>query len=104
MMAAIKQVEHVGDYRLRLTFQDGVAGVVDLRDWVVGRGGVFQPLEDLAYFRRVAIHPEFETIYWPDGVDFCPDVLYALVTGKQIPEEGAGGSMPVVAGGSRGRA
>jgi hypothetical protein len=79
MMAAIKKAEHAGDYCLRLTFHDGVSGIVDLKSWIVGRGGVFQPLEDLAYFKSVSIHPDFETICWPNGADFSADVLYDLV-------------------------
>jgi hypothetical protein len=45
---------------------------------------VFAPLEDLAIFRRAAVDQEAGTVVWPNGVDFCPDVLYSLVTGKPI--------------------
>jgi hypothetical protein len=27
-------------------------------------------------------------VVWPNGVDFCPDVLYAEATGKAISEIG----------------
>ena len=42
------------------------------------------PLEDVAYFKQVQIDPEAGTIVWPNGVDFCPDVLYSLATGRPI--------------------
>ena len=48
----------------------------------MGRGGVFTPLEDVDFFRRVQVDPEAGTLIWPNEVDFCPDVLYNLVTGK----------------------
>ena len=85
MFPRVTQVCWIGEYRLDLSFTDGTRGELDLRDRVVGRGGVFAPLEDLAIFRRAAVDQEAGTIVWPNGVDFCPDVLYSLVTGKPVP-------------------
>lgn len=68
-------VEVVGDYRLRLTFEDGTVGDVDFadREW----SGVFEPLRDPSYFARVEVDPEAGTIAWPDGLDMAPEPLYA---------------------------
>ena len=85
--AAIAKVEFLGGYRLRLTFDDGVAGDVDLESRVVGRGGVFEALQDPEFFRRVAVHPELRTIVWPNDVDFCPDVLRHWALGDPLPSE-----------------
>jgi hypothetical protein len=52
----------------------------------VGRGGVFAPLEDVEFFKKVTVDPEIGTLVWPNGVDFCPDVLYSQATGKPLPE------------------
>ena len=84
MFPRVKQVRHLGDYRLELTFTDGTTGELDLKERVVGRGGVFQPLEDVNFFRQVQVDPEAGTLVWPNAVDFCPDVLYSLVSGKSI--------------------
>ena len=84
--AAIAKVS-LGGYRLRLTFDDGVAGDVDLESRVVGRGGVFDALQDPEFFRRVAVHPELRTIVWPNDVDFCPDVLRHWALGDPLPSE-----------------
>ena len=84
MFPRVKQVRHLGDYRLELTFTDGTTGQLDFKERVVGRGGVFQPLEDVSFFRQVQVDPEAGTLVWPNGVDFCPDVLYSLVSGKPI--------------------
>ena len=84
---AIAQVEVLGGYRLRLTFDDQVVGDVDLESRIVGRGGVFQALEDPVFFRRVSVHPELGTIVWPNDVDFCPDVLRHWATGDPLPED-----------------
>lgn len=80
-MASVEQlvditgVEVIGDYRLRLTFEDGTVGDVDFsgRDW----RGVFEALRDPEYFARVTVDPEAGTITWPDGLDMAPEPLYA---------------------------
>jgi Protein of unknown function (DUF2442) len=70
----ITAVELVGDFRLRLTFDDGTVGDVDFsgRDW----RGVLEPLRDSAYFSRVHVDPELGTVAWPDGIDLAPEPLY----------------------------
>lgn len=71
----ITGVEVIGEYRLRLTFQDGTVGDIDFRgrEW----RGVLQPLRDPAYFALVAVDPDGGTIAWPNGVDLAPEPLYA---------------------------
>ncbi len=70
----ITGVEVIGQYRLRLTFEDVSVGDVDFagRDW----RGVFEPLRDPRYFARVTVDPEAGTITWPDGLDMAPEPLY----------------------------
>ena len=84
MFPRVNQVRHLGEYRLELSFTDGTRGELDLKERVVGRGGVFTPLEDIGFFGQVTVDPEAGTIVWPHEVDFCPDVLYSLVTGRPI--------------------
>ncbi len=81
----VTAVKPTGDYRLQLTYTDGVRGEVDLREWIVNQGGVFTALEDPNYFRQVRLSKTGGTIEWPNGVDFCPDVLYHSITGKPYP-------------------
>lgn len=68
-------VEVVGRHKLRLGFEDGVEGDVDFseRKW----RGVFEPLRDPNYFRRVEVDPALGTIVWPNGADFAPETLHA---------------------------
>jgi hypothetical protein len=84
MFPRVRKVRYLDEYRLQLSFADGTTGELDLRKRVVGRGGVFAPLQDVNYFKLVAVDPEAGTIVWPNEMDFCPDVLYSLVTGKPI--------------------
>ncbi|MGH2798453.1 MAG: DUF2442 domain-containing protein [Solirubrobacterales bacterium] len=70
----VSAVEVVGDFRLRLSFEDGTVGEVDFtqREW----HGVLEPLCDPAYFARVRVDSEAGTIAWPNGVDMAPEPLY----------------------------
>lgn len=83
MFPRVASVRHVRDYRLELTFTDGTVAEMDFRDKVVGRGGVFEALEDVDLFRQVRV--EGGTLAWPNDVDLCPDVLYSEATGRSIP-------------------
>jgi Protein of unknown function (DUF2442) len=80
----VNHVEYISGYRLELGFTDGLRKEIDFTDRIAGRGGVFRPLADMDFFRQVRLDPEAGTIVWPNGVDFCPDVLYSLATGKPI--------------------
>jgi len=86
MLPRVTSVRHVKDFELELRFSDGTAAVLDFQRRIVGRGGVFQPLENVEVFAKVAVDPEAGTLVWPNGVDFCPDVLYAEATGRAVTE------------------
>jgi hypothetical protein len=86
MFPRINEVRHVEDYRLEIYFSDGTVAELDFRPRIVGRGGVFAPLEKVEFFRQVTVDHEAGTLVWPNGVDFCPNVLYAEATGKSIAE------------------
>lgn len=100
MFPRVKEVRHAGEYRLELSFTDGTTREVDLRGRIAGRGGVFVPLQDLEFFKRVRVDSEAGTIVWPNGVDLCPDVLYSLATGKpvRVPEPAGGNNCRQIAG------
>ncbi len=70
-------------FRLRLRFNDGVEGVVDLSD-LAGRG-VMSLWNDPEVFNSASV-TETGAVEWPGGVDVCGDALYLRVTGKK-PEE-----------------
>ena len=82
-MHKITRVEVLDDYRLSLSFADGISGVVDLSD-LVGRG-VFAGWRDYAEFRKVRVGDTGDLI-WPGEIDLCPDALYLKATGKE-PED-----------------
>jgi len=76
-MLHVVTVRPVAGYRLWLRFSDGIEGEIDLGPEL--EGPVFEPLRDPAVFARVAIDPDVHTIAWPNGADFAPEFLHALV-------------------------
>ncbi len=83
MLKDIVEVEPTRDYRLRLRFEDGKEGEVDVAGMIQFEG-IFAPLKDHAEFLKVTVDPESGTICWPNGADLDPDVLYAKVAGEEM--------------------
>jgi Protein of unknown function (DUF2442) len=73
----VTSFEPLRGHRLHLTFEDGTEGDLDLSGW--DWSGVFEPLEDLSYFRRVTLDQELGTIVWPNGADIAPETLHTWV-------------------------
>jgi hypothetical protein len=77
------KVEALPEYRLRLTYPNGVQGIIDLTD-DVGRG-VFTALADEAFFRTVHIG-QFGQIAWSEDIEICPDAAYHEITHARATE------------------
>lgn len=74
MILHVTNAEYINDYRLRICFNDGVEGIVDLKAELCGE--MFEPLRDLKTFQSFRVDPELETILWPNGADLAPEFLY----------------------------
>ena len=72
----ILDVEVVKEFILKLEFDDGTVKIVDVKSLLTGP--VFEPLNDPAFFAKVAIDPIAQTVVWPNGADFAPEALYEL--------------------------
>jgi len=70
----IKSAEYAGQYKLRVCFEDGKSGVIDLEDQLWGE--VFEPLRDTEQFKSFRVDGELSTIVWPTGADLAPEFLY----------------------------
>ena len=88
MFPRVCGVRHLNDFELEISFSDGTVARLDFRKRIVGRGGVFKSLENVDFFAQVVVDREAGTLVWPNGVDFCPDVLYAEATGQDIQSLG----------------
>jgi len=73
-MPKLVNAEYVGEYRIRVSFDDGKAGTIDMKNDLWGE--VFEPLKEMSVFRNFRIDPELHTIVWPTGADLAPEYLY----------------------------
>ena len=73
-MLRVISAEYVDGYRIRVGFDTGETGIVDLAD--VLWGPMFEPLKDVQVFRRFSISPQLHTICWDNGADLAPESLH----------------------------
>ena len=76
MFIKIKKAEYIGDYKIKITFDDGSEGIVDLSESLEGK--VFERLKDKKHFSRFKVDRELGTIVWENGADLAPEYLYFL--------------------------
>ena len=69
----VTNFEIVGDYTLRVEFDDNTEQVIDFRP--VLHGQMWGPLRDLKLFNDVQLDPVAHTLTWPNGADFDPETL-----------------------------
>lgn len=72
-MLHVTSVKYIKDYHLKLSFDDGTGGVIDLFPHLKGR--MFELLKDKKHFSKVSLDSELQTISWPNGADFAPEFL-----------------------------
>lgn len=71
----IKAVCALPEWRLAVTFNDGVNGIVDLAGLVNGSNpGVFKALRDPAFFAKVYL--DAGAAAWPNGADLAPESMH----------------------------
>lgn len=74
MFIEVIKAEYVGEYRIKLWFNNQVTKVVDLKSSL--KGIVFEPLKNVDFFKRFTI--KFNTLEWENGADFAPEYLLSL--------------------------
>jgi hypothetical protein len=75
MILHVIGAEYISGHRIRLSFNDGSEGEIDLIG--VLTGPVFQPLRDINVFKRFRL--EGHTLTWENGADFAPEYLHDLM-------------------------
>lgn len=84
-MIWVSTAEYVEGHRLRVGFNDGSAGVVDLRQTILTDSRpVFRALQDIGAFRRFRL--EHDTVVWENGLDLAPEFLHRLLETQAAPQ------------------
>lgn len=73
-MERVLRARALSDYRIDIEFDDGVRGIVSIKERLFGP--MFEPLRDEKLFSQLKID-DFGVICWPNGADLAPDALYA---------------------------
>ncbi len=70
----VTSAEYVEGYTIRVCFNTGECGTVDLKDalW----GPVFEPLKDIEMFKRFEVSDVLHTVRWENDADLAPEFLY----------------------------
>lgn len=76
MIPWIVDASYIEEYRIHVTFNDGVTGEIDFAGEFDGE--IFEPLKEVAYFQQFRI--EGHTLAWENGADFAPEYLRNLVS------------------------
>ncbi len=82
-LPSVVRAEYRGAHRIRVVFNDGLSGTISFRRWL--KGPVFEPLNDLDYFRRFFV--DGGTVAWPNGADIAPETLYAAAKQSTRPNK-----------------
>jgi hypothetical protein len=83
MILHVTHAKYVGDYKVKVTFNDGRSGIADIEDAL--NGPVFNGLKDRTLFSQLKVDKELETISWPNGADLAPEYIYFKAFGN-VPE------------------
>ena len=75
----VTAVEYLENYKLKLQFNNGIEGIVDLEPELYGE--IFEPLKNRDLFQQVFITSR--TIEWPNGADLAPEFLFEIAVHKQ---------------------
>ncbi len=75
MLIEVIKSKYIKGNQIYLHFNNGDSGLVDLTKYTA-RSGVFEPLKDNNYFKKVRFSRNLGTICWPNGADIAPESLY----------------------------
>jgi len=75
MYPAVINVNALNDYLLRVEFDNGQQGVLDMSPFITF--GVFKKIKNKEQFMQVRV--SFDTIEWDSGADLDPEFVYKKV-------------------------
>ena len=85
MKYRIKTVEVPRHSVVKVTFDDGLSGEIEIKDMV----GMFAPLQDESFFRKVSVEPHGRSFGWNldeigREIDFCADATRIEIEAAKV--------------------
>ncbi len=74
MFLEVVKAEYLGDYNIKLWFNNDVVKTVDLTNNL--NGNIFKLLKNKENFKKFSV--KYNTIEWYNGADFAPEYLFEL--------------------------
>lgn len=74
MFLHVTDAQYDKNYRLKVKFNNGAEGIVDLEKELYGE--VFEPLKNIDLFQKFTLTNR--TIEWSNGADFAPEYLWEI--------------------------
>lgn len=77
-MLKVKNDEYLGEYNIKLEFNNGKLGIVNLSETIFeDKRPVFARLKEISNFRQFTI--EHHTVVWPNSdLDLAPEYLFFI--------------------------
>lgn len=77
-MLHIVKAEYIADYKVKVSFNDGVSAIADFKETILkDKRAVIHSLSDTTLFRDFKV--QANTITWSNGVDFAPEYIRSIV-------------------------
>jgi Protein of unknown function (DUF2442) len=74
----VAEVEALPGFRLRVRFNDGTEGAVEMAEFIESAGaGVFTALRDEKLFRQARV--VLGVVTWPGELDLAPDAMHRAI-------------------------
>jgi len=74
----VADVEALPSFRLRVRFNDGAEGIVEMADFISSTGaGVFAALRDETVFGEARV--VLGAVTWPGDLDLAPDAMHRAI-------------------------
>jgi Protein of unknown function (DUF2442) len=74
----VADVEALPGYRLRVRFNDGAKGMVEMADFINSTSaGMFSALRDEKVFRKAKV--VLGAVTWPGDLDLAPDAMHRAI-------------------------
>ena len=76
-MPSVISAEYVGDYKIKVTFDDSTSGIADFKETIfTDHLDIIRELKDLKKFRDFKV--DADTIVWGNGLDLAPEFIKSL--------------------------